>query len=140
MLLIKHHPNVKKRPLIKEWLSKFAVDVTDSLSIDELICGSDICVSDYSSLVFEYSLFERPMIFFAYDLDEYFDWRGFYYKYDEFVPGPIVRNSIELLDAIRNIDTYDKQPIIEFKKRFMGSCDGNSTERIISIMRDYINE
>jgi len=87
-LLLKHHPFVKKRPEIPEDCQDFAMDVTKELDIDKLLCVSDVCISDYSSLIFEYSLFERPMIFFAYDLDEYFDWRGFYYNYDELTPGP----------------------------------------------------
>lgn len=91
VLLIKHHPFVKQPPVVSEDCADFAMDVTKSLEIDQLLCASDVCISDYSSLIFEYSLFERPMIFFAYDLDDYFDWRGFYYNYDELTPGPVVK-------------------------------------------------
>ena len=44
------------------------------------------------------------MIFLAYDLEEYFDNRGFYYDYQEFAPGPVVRNSTELAAAVRSIE------------------------------------
>ncbi|MGN0435060.1 MAG: CDP-glycerol glycerophosphotransferase family protein, partial [Wujia sp.] len=96
VLLIKLHPFVKTRTEIPEGCEAFAMDVTDDMSIEELLFVSDICISDYSSLVFEYSLFEKPMIFFANDLDEYYDWRGFYYDYRSFVPGPIYTSTSEV--------------------------------------------
>ncbi len=132
VLLFKHHPITHERPEIPAEYADFAYDVTDSLSIEDLICVSDICISDYSSLIFEYSLFEKPMIFFAYDLDEYFDWRGFYYDYNELTPGPVVTTNDEMIDYIKNIDDrFDKQRVHEFKQKFMASCDGNATYKVI---------
>ena len=129
ILIIKHHPLVKSRPEVR---NDFAFDFSDKMSIDELLCVSDICISDYSSLVFEYSLFERPMIFFAYDLKEYFDSRGFYYDYNELTPGPVVASTDEIISYISNIDSnFDKNTVIRFKNKFMGACDGKATERII---------
>lgn len=137
VLVCKHHPFVKKPPVIPEELQHFARDLTKDLTIEDLLCCADICISDYSSLVFEYSLFEKPMIFYAYDYDNYCDWRGFYYDYSEFTPGPIVQTEDELLDSIKNIDTqFDKQKVIDFKEKFMGSCDGHATERIIELMKE----
>lgn len=132
VLLFKHHPVVKHRPQIEKQYSEFALDVSDSLSIEDLLCVSDICISDYSSLVFEYSLFEKPLIFFAYDLDEYFDWRGFYYDYFELAPGLIAKTNFEMLDYIKHIDErFDKQAIKDFRYKFMRSCDGKATQRIL---------
>lgn len=137
VIVCKHHPFVKKPPVIPEELQHFARDLTKDLSIEDLLCSADICISDYSSLVFEYSLFEKPMIFYAYDYDNYCDWRGFYYDYSEFTPGPVVQTEDELLDSIKNIDTqFDKQRVIDFKEKFMGSCDGHATERIIELMKE----
>ena len=132
VILNKHHPFVKERPQIPESAADFAVDVTDSMSIEELLMVSDICISDYSSLIFEYSLFERPMIFFAYDLEDYFDWRGFYYDYEEMTPGPICRTTEEIIYYIENINKeFDCQKVIDFRKKFMSACDGHATERIL---------
>lgn len=135
VLLIKQHPLVRVRPEVPEDCREFAMDVTDSMAIDDLLCVSDICISDYSSLVFEYSLFERPMIFFAYDKAEYDDWRGFYYDYDEMTPGPICTENEEMLDYIQHLDTrFDRQQVINFKYKFMRSCDGHATERILDLV------
>ena len=137
VIVCKHHPFVKNPPIIPEELQHFARDLTKYLSIEDLLCCADICISDYSSLVFEYSLFEKPMIFYAYDSDNYCDWRGFYYDYSEFTPGPVVQTEDELLNSIKNIDTqFDKQKVIDFKEKFMGSCDGHATERIIALMKE----
>ena len=132
VLITKHHPYVKERPAIPEEYQDFAADLTDRMDIQELLCVTDICITDYSSLIFEYSLFEKPMIFFAYDLDEYFDWRGFYYSYHDMTPGPVCKTNQEMIDYIRDIDNrFDKQTVIDFRNKFMSSCDGHATERIL---------
>lgn len=133
VLLIKHHPFVKERPPIPEECADFAFDVSDEVGINELLCCADLVISDYSSLVFEYSLFERPMIFFAFDRDEYADWRGFYYDYEEVAPGPVCETTDEVVEQIRLVDSdFDPSRIRAFRTKFMSSCDGCATERIVS--------
>lgn len=132
VLVEKHHPFVKQLPQIPENCKDFAKDLTNTMSISQLLCVADICISDYSSLVFEYSLFERPMAFYAPDLEEYFDERGFYYDYDTLTPGPVFSDQEQLLSYIRHIDkTFDQQQVAAFKKTFMSACDGHATERIL---------
>lgn len=132
VVLMKQHPFVKNRPAVPEDCRNFLFDVTDSLAIDELICAADMCISDYSSLVFEYALFERPMIFFAYDIDSYDDWRGFYYDYDELTPGPVVKTTEELVRDIEKFEKiFDAAEVRAFAGRFMSACDGKATYRIL---------
>ncbi len=136
VVIFKHHPLVKVLPQIPAHLKgTFAMDATRTMTIEDLLCVSDICISDYSSLVFEYSLFERPMLFYAYDLDEYFDWRGFYYDYDELTPGPVCKTNEEMIDYIRHIgERFDRQQVVDFKNKFMSACDGHATERILKMV------
>lgn len=135
VLLIKHHPFVRERPDIPADCAGFAFDVSDEIGINELICGADMVISDYSSLVFEYSLFERPMIFFAYDRDEYADWRGFYYDYDELAPGPICSTTDEVIKAVCAADAcFDPSQVRAFRDKFMCACDGHATDRIIELV------
>lgn len=135
VLLLKHHPFVKKLPEVPDDCQNFAMDVTKALDIDKLLCASDVCISDYSSLIFEYSLFERPMIFLAYDLDDYFDWRGFYYNYDELTPGPVVSETDEVIDYIQNLNSrFDKAEVQAFREKFMSACDGHATDRIMELV------
>lgn len=135
VLLIKHHPFVKKRPEIPESCRDFAFDMSDRLSIEELLTSADICITDYSSLVFEYSLFERPMIFFAFDLKDYQDERGFYYPPETMMPGPVCTTSDEVIGVIgRAREEFDLARVRAFKYRFMSACDGHATQRVLQLM------
>lgn len=131
LIFIKQHPFVKRRMTIPEEYQDFCIEITDELSMEELLMVSDICVTDYSSIVFEYALLGKPILFFACDLEEYYDERGFYYPYEEFVPGPVVRTTEELLQEIERIAHFDKDRIEDFRKQYMSGCDGHSTERIM---------
>ena len=138
-LLIKHHPFIKNRPPVPEDSAGFAKDVSDELNIDELLVASDVCISDYSSLVFEYSLMERPMIFFSYDIADYSDWRGFYYDYNDLTPGPVYTSTEEVTDYIKalpeSFENGDRARVCEFREKFMSGCDGHATDRIIEFMK-----
>ena len=135
VLVIGHHPFVKQRPKVPEECKDFAKDLTGQLLIEELLCVSDICITDYSSVVFEYSLFDRPMIFFAYDLEEYFDWRGFYYDYHTLAPGPVFSVCEDMVDYILHVEErFDRDKVRQFRTEFMNSCDGHATERIFDLV------
>ncbi len=136
VMIIKHHQLVRELPkLPSELIGSFVYDGSRNMDINDLLMASDICISDYSSLIFEYSLMERPMLFFAYDLEDYFDWRGFYYNYDEMTPGPVCKTNSEMIDYIQHIDErFDKQVVRDFRYRFMRSCDGHSTDRIMKLV------
>ncbi len=135
VIIVKHHPYVRQLPEIPAELEgTFVYDATHSLEIDELLMVSDICISDYSSLIFEYSLFERPMLFYAYDLENYYDWRGFYYPYEEMTPGPVCRTNEEMIEWISDLDkNFDPEQIRAFRERFMSGCDGHATDRILEM-------
>lgn len=136
LLLIKEHPFVRNRTIIPDKCQSFAFDVSDLFSIDELLCVADVCITDYSSLIFEFSLFEKPMIFFPMDIEEYQNWRGFYFPYDEFVPGPIVKDNFELIEAIKSSNSFNKEKVLAFKNTFMSACDGKSTSRILNWLKE----
>ena len=110
---------------------------TGKMEIEELLCTCDLCISDYSSLIFEYSLFERPLVFFAYDLEEYGDWRGFYYDYEELTPGPVLRTTVEVIQYIRETEKeFDPERIRAFRNKFMSACDGHATDRLIELVTE----
>lgn len=135
VLVVKHHPFVKHPTPIPDDCQDFAFLDDGSLPIDVLLSCADVCISDYSSLVFEYSLFGRPMAFFAYDLDEYKDWRNFYYDYDELTPGPVLATNEELIDYLTHVDErFDAAQVEAFRAKFMSACDGHATERICTEM------
>ena len=72
------------------------------------------------------------MIFFAYDRDEYADWRGFYYDYETLAPGPICVTTEEVIEQICLAESeFDPVQVSDFRQKFMSACDGRATERII---------
>lgn len=134
VLLVKHHPFVKKPPAISESCREFAYLVPD-VPTDCLMATADAMVTDYSSVVFEFSLFERPIAFLAPDVDDYCDWRGFYYPYEEMSPGPVLKSTGELAAWIQSLDGgFDVGAVSSFRKKFMSACDGHATERIARMM------
>lgn len=139
VILYKGHPAVSSSVSVPEQYASFFIDVSGE-AIEQLMCGADLCITDYSSLIFEYALLERPMYFFAYDYKDYVTKRGFYYEYKSFVPGPICFTEEELVHQIQTGDRKEiLQKVTAFKNRFMSACDGHSTQRIIDrIISDSI--
>lgn len=140
ILIIKHHQTLSTWPEIpQQYKDSFAYDMTkgSGMDINELMTVSDICITDYSSLVFDFAIYEKPVVFFAYDEDEYCDERGFYYTVGELSAGPVCRTNEEVVDYIANIDKrFDIGDIKKFKERFIRDCDGHATERIIKIIKE----
>ena len=136
VILVKLHPFVKKGMNLSKTLSElyenFVIDISLTVPIDEAMCAADMVITDYSSLIFEYALLGRPMIFFAYDLEQYDKERSFYLDYKSFVPGDIVTDTEELYLSIRKNETdFDSGRVERFKNEFMSACDGHSTDRIL---------
>ncbi len=133
VLITKLHPFIKNGAAGDASAMGFYRDATGKLSIEEALCVADLCISDYSSLIFEYSLFERPMIFYSYDFEYYMQHRGTYYDYEGFVPGKIVRTCDELIHAVQTVDSwFNKQEIAEFKDKYLRFCNGQSTKNLVS--------
>lgn len=130
-LLIRMHPFVRDRVEIPPEYRDRLVDASDlPVETNDLLLIADLLVTDYSSLVFEYSTLGRPMLFFSYDLEEYVATRDFYEPYESFVPGRIVRTFDELVDAIGR-DDYQAEKVAPFAARHMPAGAGSATDRII---------
>ena len=99
------------------------------IDVNDLLFVVDLLVTDYSSIVFEFSTLGRPMLFYAYDLDEYIAERDFYVPFEAFVPGRIVRTFDALLDAIRRED-YEAEKVGASPPPFRAPRR-HSTDRVI---------
>lgn len=134
-LIIKLHPVVEKiNNPIPDWIKDRVLILDSKENVDEWMIFCDVLITDYSSLVFEYSLLNKPIIYFPYDLESYFDERGFYYSYDTYVYGEIVKDTAALLTAIEQAKFQQAKyaPAKKiFKEKFMNACDGKSSQRII---------
>ena len=116
-------------------LSGFAYNVSKYDDISELYLISDILITDYSSVFFDFANLKRPMLFFTYDLEKYRDvLRGFYIDIEKEVPGPLVFTSEEVIDAINNIDSVAKrykEKYEEFYNKFCGWEDGQASKKVV---------
>ncbi len=136
VFLCKLHPFAKNSLVIPEDCKDFVFDIS-SAPTDTALCAADILITDYSSIIFEYSLLSRPMLFYAYDLEEYIAERDFYYPYEDFIPGSVVTTGDELEIAIRSAtEGAGTQRIADFRDKFMSACDGYATNRILDHLFD----
>ena len=99
------------------------------LSTQELFPVTDVLIADYSSLIYEYALFKKPLVLYVPDYESYVSARGFYMDYDE-IPAVKVFSEKELADAVKNA-AADEKAYEKFISSWMVSCDGKSTGRII---------
>ena len=131
VVIIRMHPFVKEPLGIPEAYRDRLLDGSAArIDVNDLLFAVDLLITDYSSIVFEYSTLGRPMLFFAYDLDDYVASRDFYVPFESFVPGRIVRTLPDLLEAIRH-DDYEVEKVAAFATRHFAHLDGGSTDRVI---------
>ena len=113
----------------------FAIDVSKYNDIAELYLISDLLITDYSSVFFDFANLKRPILYYTYDLDKYENvLRGFYIDIRNEVPGPLLETTDEVIDAIRNIDQLKeeyKEKYNQFYERFCSIDDGNASKRIV---------
>ncbi len=128
ILGLKMHPFVRDLPDLSDYSN--IIDLSEYPEVNDLLLVADILITDYSSLVFEYSLLERPMIFYAHDKEMYIKERDFYYEYEAFIPGPLVQTTEELIKVL-NQQTYDYEKIHLFKTKFFDDVDGRASERFV---------
>ena len=133
VLVLRLHPKIKK--FYKEDISsgEYYVDCSDYVNEQELLLIADVLVTDYSSIMIEFALLSKPVIFFAYDLDNYISSeRGFYLDYKNDLPGPVVYNSGQLIAALRG--GIDTSKLESFTKTQFGEINGNASKRIVDFV------
>ena len=121
----------------------FVKVVGNEKDIAELYMRADGLITDYSSVFFDFSVTEKPMFFFCYDLEEYRDeLRGFYLDFEKVAPGPISTDEAELSRDIRKVFGPDKEKwhekIVDFKKWFNSYDDGRASERVLDILSEHL--
>lgn len=149
-IIVKPHYLVKIRKddipenCIKSGFIKICGNETD---IRKLYLRADGLITDYSSVFFDYSVLERPVFFFCYDLETYRDeLRGFYLDFEKIVPGPISKTEEELIKDIKDVFGNNgkdspsfkafKKKIESFKEWFNTYDDGHASERVLDVLAE----
>lgn len=134
ILLVRTHYFVADRMDLSS-VEGFAYDVSKYEDIAELYLISDILITDYSSVFFDFANLKRPILYFTYDLEKYENvLRGFYLDIHTEVPGPLLKTSDEVIDSIVNIEALKEEyadKYDEFYERFCSIEDGNASKRIV---------
>lgn len=112
-----------------------------SISSEELLPVADVVITDYSSILFDAMIYKHPLILFVPDLDEYLDNRGFYLDYNT-LPGLRAQNLEQLLQILTDeylLHSSVNKVYTDFYDKYMASCDGHSTKRIINYIKKTDN-
>lgn len=136
LILRLHHFSAKGWEGVPE--DGFVYDLTNYQSIEDLYIITDILITDYSSVMFDYAVLNRPMLFFTYDLDDYRDkLRGFNIDIEKEAPGPLVYTSDEVLEAIENIDEMmdqSRERVSAFNEKYIQYECGESSAKVFDMM------
>ncbi len=116
----------------------FIYDINEDIA--DLYLMSDIMMTDYSSVMFDYSVLGRPMIFYTYDLNTYGDNRGFYFDFIGEVPGPFAYNTNELIEILNGGTDFSeyKEKYHAFQKKFNSWDDGKASEKVVKLISDIM--
>ena len=137
-ILIKLHPFCQERFEIPEKYSDFIIDMSEEDELNDLLFVTDLLVTDYSSVIFEASLRDIPMMFYSFDLYDYISSRDFYYDFESFVPGKIVFSENELIACVKNQD-FEQEKVNGFKNKFFDDLDGKSSERVAHLILENLD-
>ncbi|QHS24532.1 CDP-glycerol glycerophosphotransferase family protein [Virgibacillus sp. MSP4-1] len=133
VVLVRMHYLVADR-IDKNKYGDFVIDVSKYPDISDLYIISDLLITDYSSTFFDFANLKRPILFFAYDLEEYKDeLRGFYFDFLNQAPGPIVKTTEELIRKIKLLDEenpVNSEAFSKFHNKFCSLEDGTSAQKV----------
>lgn len=136
VLLLRLHPHVAAN-CPAALLSKYegrVYNMSDYAGVTTLLAVADCLITDYSSIIFEYCLLDKKMIFYAYDLEKFQgDGRGFYENYNGFVPGPVVQSQQDLERECHKEDS-DKERLRKFQEEMFAYRDGNAVNRLLELI------
>lgn len=133
VVLFRGHTNTHAAHSIKD--AKQAIDVTEYQNVAELYLAADILITDYSSVMFDFSVTGKPIIFLAPDFEEYVSARGFYFDFEADAPGPIIRNAIEIKALLEDIDSVVKNysaRYLAWQQKFNPLEDGKASSRAVT--------
>ncbi|MFE2656124.1 CDP-glycerol glycerophosphotransferase family protein [Brevibacterium sp. NPDC059310] len=135
-LLLRGH-NYHAADSRKNRSARSILDVTHYRDVNELMIASDLLITDYSSIMFDYLVTGKPIVHFVTDLAEYTALRGTYFKLDEIAVGPIVQSEPALFDAISSHEVWFPEFLQKYglmRDRFTPRDDGSAARRVTSLV------
>lgn len=131
VVLFKPHYLISNHYQVPKGLTDFVFVMDANADINDAYLMSDILVTDYSSVFFDYGVLNRPIYFYMYDFDEYEnELRGFYLNVPEDLPNDIDKTEEGLLEKIKHAD-FDYDRLTKFNERFNICNDGHASQKIV---------
>ncbi|GAA0430293.1 teichoic acid glycerol-phosphate primase [Virgibacillus salarius] len=131
VLFVKLHPAISNS-LINNY-PNFVYDVSDYAETNHLLMVTDLLITDYSSIPFEYAIYQKPMIFYAYDLEEYKQERGIIQDYEKQMPGPVVTSTESIIREIKQ-NNFNKTQINAFANLWNDYSNGNASLQLANFI------
>ncbi len=130
IFLYKFHPLLKnvQLPYHERVVNMNQEDLYSLLSV------CDCLITDYSSVIFDASILKMKLVFFAPDITQYDQDRGFYIDYHHQTEIPLCFNEDQLITLLKQ-RTFDLQKIDTFRNRYFYNQDGKSLDRIVSLIK-----
>jgi CDP-glycerol glycerophosphotransferase len=110
------------------------LDVASHPSVEELCLAADVLITDYSSIMFDYGVLDRPIVIHAPDWDTYRSKRGTYFDLLEEPPGVVTTSEDELVDALSSRRAWGDEATAAraaFRDRYCSLDDGRAAERVV---------
>lgn len=130
IILFKMHPWVQDNVPIPAEHHELFYDMNHYPDINELFLITDLLITDYSSSIYEFSLMRKPMLFFAFDKDQYATSRGFHRKYEENIPGKLCENFGDIINALET-ENFEFYKVEEYINHHFEHVDANNCDRVI---------
>ena len=138
VILFRAHPEVVKVLNIVE--NDFVKDVSSYPHVNELMLMSDLLISDYSSIFFDYSILGRPMLCYAYDYDQYNETRGVYFDIREELASEDLSDENVLMDTILKLNWEERCKIsLAFRNKYVESF-GDATQKSLDYLYNVLNQ
>ncbi|MEY2736936.1 MAG: hypothetical protein RL683_54 [Actinomycetota bacterium] len=111
-----------------------SLDVTRYPDVTELYIAADVLITDFSSVMFDFSVTGKPIVFLAPDLERYRAERGFYFDFEAEAPGPILATEAEVLETLGKLPETAKTFQSAYKHwqaKFNALEDGGASKRVV---------
>lgn len=123
-----HHQTTK---VLGVHYDEFVRDASDYPAVNDLMIASDLLITDYSAIAFDYSILCRPILVFAYDFDTYLAERGTYFDMNSLYPNPVCRTEQELLKKIKTLNYEEEAKKTKKFRDYFVQYGGNATEQCV---------
>ena len=132
-------------------MSDRVLDLSEKEPVNDLLLVADLLITDYSSVIFEAVILEIPVLFYAFDLEEYIQKRDFYFDFESMVPGPVEKDMYGLIRRAEKLmgegdgeesssrdcpdDARMARKTEKFRETFLSALDGHGSEKIYQYIK-----